>query len=451
MLLSELAGADIGILGTGREGQAAWRWLRARLPGQALTLYTEGQPPAGFSEELEPGLDRLHQGPLAGFDLARHQVLVRSPGISPLRRELQDAVRAGARITTASNLWFAAHPAARTLCITGTKGKSTTTALTAHLLSAAGREVITAGNFGRPMLEFEDADPDWWVIELSSYQLHDLEGRPGIGALLNLSDEHLDWHGDARRYRAAKLRLAGLLAGRPLVANHADPGLRAALADYAGITWFNHPGEGFRVEGEGVAGPGLGPDGLRLPGLPGRHNLANLAAALTLVAKAGVPVVEARRALADFRGLPHRLHVLGERDGLRWVDDSLATTPVATLAALDALGGAVVTLLVGGFERGVDWSGLAGGFRAAAPHAVIGLPDNGPRVLSELAAGGLSPEGGMHQAGDLAAAVSQARELTPAGGTVLLSPGAPSFPRFRDYQERGLAFARLAGFPGNGT
>ena len=148
--------------------------------------------------------------------------------------------------------------------------------------------------------------------------------------------------------------------------------------------------------------------------------------------------------LRRFEPLPHRLKEVHDDGRLRYVDDSLATTPVATLAALEAFRGTPVTVLVGGFERGLDWRALADRFRAAAPFALIGMPDNGPDVLAQLRAGGLCPPGGLHPVDDLQTGVSLARKLCPSGGIVLLSPGAPSFPRFENYRERGLAFAAAA-------
>jgi UDP-N-acetylmuramoylalanine--D-glutamate ligase len=445
VLISELAAADIGILGFGREGRAAWKFLRERLPDKQLVLYSEDDLDTEIRESLDPERDLLLRGPLQSHELKRHDLLVRSPGISPYRQELRDAAAAGVEFTSASSLWFAANPEARTICITGTKGKSTTTALTAHLLRASGLEVITAGNIGRPMLEFRDAKPDWWVIELSSYQLCDLEARPDIGAITNLSDEHLDWHGGQQAYRADKLRLADLLQGRPLVGNYLDLQLREALHNYPGVHWFNGS-KGFCAGPAKVLQDGVPLSGTSPPGMPGRHNLANVAAAMTLAAVADGLPGDVAAALSDFQGLPHRLHELGTRNGLRYIDDSLSTTPVATLAALEALAGGQVTLLLGGLNRGLDWRAHTADFIRLAPNAVIGIPDSGPHILAMLEEGGLEPEGGMHQAQSLGQAVQMARKLTPPGGIVLLSPGAPSFPQFRDYRERAEVFANAAGF-----
>ena len=192
----DFASARIAILGTGREGRAAWRWLRARHAGIELTLIDEKEPDPAFARLLGAE-DRLITGPLETVGLQEFDVLVRSPGISIYRDCLRRALAAGVTVTTPSSLWFSAHRDQRTICITGTKGKSTTSALLAHVLASQGYAVRLAGNIGKPLLECDDLGVDWWVIELSSYQLADLEAEPTLAVLLNLSPEHLDWHGDA--------------------------------------------------------------------------------------------------------------------------------------------------------------------------------------------------------------------------------------------------------------
>jgi len=433
----------VAILGTGREGRAAWRWLRARFPGMALTLIDEKTPAEEFTALLGAA-DRLEIGPLEQARLERFALLIRSPGISLYREPLQQALAAGSRSTTASSLWFAAHPDARSVCVTGTKGKSTTSALIAHVLEKTGSRVCLAGNIGRPLLDCEDRDVDWWVIELSSYQLADLAGKPSLAVLLNLTPEHLDWHGGEARYRQDKLRLADLANGNPIVANAADPLLREALAGRGSVHWFNGPA-GFHVRsgrlwfGDSVLDPVLP------AGLPGAHNLANLAAVLTVTALAGVEFETALSTLPGFRPLPHRLQLLGERDGLRFINDSISSTPVATAAALQSLAGQEVTLIVGGLDRGLDWTPYMRTFAELTPRAVIGLPDSGPRIVAALQDAGIRPVAGLHQAAGLADAVTLACRLAVRPGTVLLSPGAPSFPRFVDYRDRGRQFARLCG------
>jgi UDP-N-acetylmuramoylalanine--D-glutamate ligase len=441
LVTRDLVGRDVAILGAGREGLAVRDRLRALAPDQELTFYSEAPPDSTTLARLGDW-DRLQTGPLDGAVLARHDVLVRSPGVSPYRPALRDAREAGVSFTTGTNLWMAEHPEARTLCVTGTKGKSTTSALLHHLLREAGARAALAGNIGVPLVGCAASTADWWVVELSSYQICDLEAPPWLTLLLNLSDEHLDWHGGADNYRRDKLHLARLAPEGRLFANGAELALRSALADRPDTHWFNES------PGIHLADHQLWEGGRPLPPLsaaPGDHNLVNLAGALSVTDALGFRPEPLAAALESFEGLPHRLSTLGSVRGIRLVDDSLSTTPVATLAALQALEDLpAVTVLVGGMDRGLDWSEHAEAFRAAGPHAIVAMPDSGPAVLQALESRGVAPPAGLHEAKDMADAVSRALELTPAGGAVLLSPGAPSFPRYADYRERAAAFASAA-------
>ena len=195
--------------------------------------------------------------------------------------------------------------------------------------------------------------------------------------------------------------------------------------------------------------PGMVVVGTRMDGnlsLPGLHNLQNVAAALTAIAAAGCEMECATRSVQAFQPLPHRLQLLGEVHGITYINDSIATTPVSTLAALESLQGKPVLLLVGGLDRGLDWTEAAQAFLENPPRAVIGMPGNGPKILATLAKAGLSPEKGLHESPDLAHAVAVAQRLADKGDVIVLSPGAPSFPQFTDYRERGHAFAGFSGF-----
>ncbi len=446
MLLCELASRDIAILGAGREGLATWRWLQQHFPEKGITVYDEGPRIGLLDKSLTALRSRLVTGPFDVEALARHDILIRSPGISPYRSELTALRDAGMRFSSASNLWFAQHPGEKTICITGTKGKSTTAALTAHLLRAAGCSVQLAGNIGLPLLACPDAGIDWWVIELSSYQLVDLEARPTLAAILNLTDEHLDWHGGTVAYQHDKLRMASLADGAPLVANHADKLLSKRLSAQRNVIWFGRE-EGYHVIENQLWHGTARIEDLPRASLPGPHNLANLAAALTIVEQAGENCEKLWAALATFSPLPHRLQFLGRRKGVEYVNDSLSTTPVATMAALEALKGSRVILLVGGMDRGVDWRPLVPQMKENVPYAVICIPDSGSSIAAVLSTSGLETAGGIDCAIDLAQAMQMAAKLAKPGDTVLLSPGAPSFPRFEDYADRGRCFAELAGFP----
>lgn len=444
MRKENLTGRKIGILGLGREGQAARQHMRSVVPGLDLDLISETPPGQAFAGQLGKN-DRVITGPLSQAGLERYDLLVRSPGISPYRQSIRAALSAGVEITTQSNLWFAAHPDERTICISGTKGKSTTSALIAHTLRACGYRVNLAGNIGRPLLACNDDEADWWVIELSSFQLTDLDARPTVAVMLNLSEDHLDWHGSETVYRRDKLRLVKLAGKSPVIVNAADPVLADTLSRHPDITWFNRA-SAIHVEGCSILdGEKVLP--LSVPEeLPGAHNLANIAAALTVIKTLGADVQAAARAIASFQSLPHRLQLVGERGGVRFVNDSIASSPVATAVALQAFSGYPVTLIIGGLDRGLDWTPYMKAFKSAMPQAVIAIPDNGPQIIGVLHKASLHAEHGFHEVAGLEEAVKLAENITPGGGVVLLSPGAPSFPQFADYRDRGQQFARLCGF-----
>lgn len=444
MKAAELADKKIGILGIGREGQAVREYLRDLCPGITLDLICESLPDPEFAARLSAE-DQLLVGPLSEARLETYDLLVRSPGVSIYRDAIQRAKTAGTEFTTPSTLWFAGHKQAKTICITGTKGKSTTSALIAHLLRACGFRVQLAGNIGLPLLGCDDGDVDWWVIELSSYQLADLEATPTVALIINVADEHLDWHGGVEAYRQDKLRLISLAAAAPVIANAADPVLVDALSGRAKVHWFNSETE-FHVADSRIMN-GTSELDVEMPqGLPGMHNLSNAAAALSVIRVIGADMEIAVKAISSFESLPHRLQTVGERAGVCYVNDSISSTPLATSAALQALSGNTITLIVGGLDRGLDWTLYMDVFKSCPAVAIIALPDNGRRIIDTMRESGLNPDQGFHLVAGLPEAVLLAEKLTPAGGVVLLSPGAPSFPQFKDYQDRGRQFARLCGF-----
>ena len=460
MRISQLEGQRVALWGWGREGRAAWQAIRARLPAQPLTLFcneAEAADAAALGDALLATRTLADAGALSAFD-----VVVKSPGISPYRPEAVAAAAQGTRFIGGTALWFAAHPQARTVCVTGTKGKSTTTSLLAHLLRAGGHRTALAGNIGLPLLEVpEDPAPAFWAIELSSYQTGDVAAsgtRPEVAVVLNLFPEHLDWHGSEQRYIDDKLALVTAAKPRTAVLNAADPRLAMLDLPDSRVAWFNRE-DGWHLRGEALyRGDAFVFDTATVP-LPGRHNRGNLCAVLAAIEALGLDAVPLAAASQDFRPLPHRLQWLGERDGIGYVNDSISTTPHASLAALDCHRGDRVAILLGGHDRGLDWTAFSARLREHAPAAVLTMGGNGPRIHALLEP--LAVEGGfaLEAAADLADAVARARRLLGGDGVVLLSPGAPSFGAYRDYTERGRHFAALAGFdpdaisaiPGLGT
>jgi len=438
MRMAELANRRVAIWGFGREGHAVIRALRTRLPAQLLTLFcsaAEVDAARAFDAALEVIAGEPDAATLAQFD-----VVVKSPGISAYKPALLAARAQGTQFTSGTALWFAENPDARVIGVTGTKGKSTTSALLAHLARSLGVRTALAGNIGLPLLELLGQQADLWVIELSSFQTGEA-GPLELGVITSLYEEHLDWHGSRERYVADKLRLADV--SRQLLVNALQPVLLARTQAHPQRLLFGQP-EGWHVAGDFIRRGTQAVFAIAQLAAPGLHNALNACAALAALEAVGMDALAAAPALASFRPLPHRLQPLGEHDGWHWVNDSISTTPLATLAALESLHGRAVTVLVGGHDRGLDWTPFVDVVRHTPPNAIICMGGNGGRIAEALRAAAVSCP--LLQVSDLVAAVNSAKACTPTGGVILLSPGAPSFDQFKDYAERGRQFTALAGF-----
>jgi UDP-N-acetylmuramoyl-L-alanine---L-glutamate ligase len=442
--LADLRDKSVAVWGTGREGRAAVTAIAAHGPSRLLAV----DDSANFlSVPWEGELAAL--APLAGGDhafgaLVAADVVVRSPGVPQTHPWMAELPKRGVTITGGSALWMADH-ADRTVGVTGSKGKSTTAALISHLLAAVGRANVFGGNIGVPLLDLPVAE--LYVLELSSYQCSDLTDSPRVAVVTALFPEHLDAHGGEREYYRDKLNL---LAYGPelIVVNGADERLMGELSNARDAQGWGPVAVGtedsrFRIEpDEWVYASDtrlFRRDTLRLRG---KHNGRNLCVALAVLDGMGVDVVDQRsvleHAVAAFEGLPHRLAEIEDPSGLTFVDDTLATSPYSAMYAIDAYEGRPLTVLVGGTDRGLDYAPLRHHLQDREI-TVIGLPDSGPRILAELA--GL-PGVRTENAEDLPAAVRLARKLTPPGGVVLLSPAAPSYGRFRNFEHRSEVFAR---------
>ncbi len=449
MRFAEFEGANVAIWGYGREGHSALAALRRRLPDKPLTLYCDESEAAGLphARGLRGGLHVCTEPPDVDA-LASHDIVIKSPGISAYKPEILAACQRGTRFTSGTALWFGEHVSgqrddARVVAVTGTKGKSTTTALIAHCARALGIRTALAGNIGLPLLDLDGRRADLWAIELSSFQTGEA-GSVELGVVVSLAEDHLDWHGSRERYVSDKLKLADV--SRTLLVDAAAPLLMQRTAAHPCRATFGDA-HGWHVQGGGVWQGCDRVFELTVLSLRGAHNARNVCAALGALGLLGFDARAAAASLHDFRPLPHRLTPLGVREGIEWIDDSISTTPAAALAALESLRGRTVTLILGGHDRGLDWAVFAQALRVAPPHAVIVQGAAGSRIARALRDAAVACA--VEETADLAAAVARARNLTAASGVVLLSPGAPSFDQFRDYAERGRTFARLAGFDGD--
>jgi UDP-N-acetylmuramoylalanine--D-glutamate ligase len=434
---SALDNCRIGVWGAGVETRSFARALHSHLARARITVVVlEGSADA---PELTDGA-RVVGASEAVDALAACDVLVRSPGVSRHRPELRAIAARGTPIVTPTGLWFSERNGRNTIGITATKGKSTTASLVAHLVAAAGRSVQLAGNIGRPVLELLDGgETELAVVELSSYQIADLEHGPSVAMAGNLYREHLNWHLTDEAYRRDKLRLLSLPGVERCVVNALSPEVMAAPRA-PGPVFAYGTAPGWHVGDDGsVVKDGGAPLARDVLPLRGPHNALNLCGALTALEALDIPLPALPEAFVGFEALPHRLQTVHRADGVEWVDDSISTTPESTIAALASFPDERLILIGGGFDRGQDYTEL-GQVAARSGVKVLTLPVTGVRLARAVREAG----GDAREVDDIPAAVAAARALAAPGTVVLLSPGAPSFNMYVDYQARGDHFRDLA-------
>jgi UDP-N-acetylmuramoylalanine--D-glutamate ligase len=439
MRAADLGRRRVAIWGLAREGRAAIRLLRQAHPGLPLVLIDDdaaARPP--------PGLANIACAFGAGIAAAleRVEIIVKSPGISLYRDEIEQARKKGRTITSLINLWFAERLPVTTICITGTKGKSTTASLLAHLLTGLGHSTALAGNIGLPVTEI-GAATRYAVIEVSSYQAADFAGVCDIAVLTSLYPEHLDWHRSVENYYRDKANLLRR-ARRRIVAAGAAAAIDPFLGDRRSDLILFGDRDGVHPDDAEIFDAALPLGKVDDPYLARPHNLSDLCAALSVAKALGIAPAAALAAARGFTGLAHRQQELGSKNDVLFVDDSISTIPESTLAALDVYAGRDITLILGGYDRGIDYDRLVAALAQGRARRALCLGESGARIRAALAAGSGSCTASL--ARSMAEAVATALRTTPPGGVVLLSPAAPSYGQYRDFRERGHDFARQAGF-----
>ena len=439
-------GREVAVIGLGRSGAAATRLLRAR----DVTVYASD---SGDGADLEKSAGALRAlgatVELGGHDLPRIRAAaaaILSPGIPPTAPPVLAARTAGVPVRAEADLGLEALEGVPYIAVTGTNGKTTTTALLAHVLRCVGREAVAGGNIGVPLCELalRNRPPAWVALELSSFQLHDCPRvAPRAGILTNLAPDHLDRYATVDAYFADK----GLFFrnARPescWVLNGDDPASLAMVENVAGRKrmfsvlgradgWVERRGGLRLMLGEAEL---LERSALRLLG---DHNVANaLAAALAVYSVTDAEPASIGQGLASFGPLPHRLETILEVEGVLWINDSKATNLASTEVALRAVERPCV-LLLGGRHKGESYRRLLPGLRRGC-RAVVAYGEAARIVREDLGA-----EVQVVDADTFEDVITRARELARPGDAVLLSPACSSYDMFRDYEERGARFRAL--------
>jgi UDP-N-acetylmuramoylalanine--D-glutamate ligase len=456
-LLAERRG-EFAVLGLGRSGIAAVRLLRAA----GLSVYASDASPAESVRRAAALLER--EG--ASVDVGGHNIpriahcvmLVVSPGIPPTAPPIVAAHRAGIPVVSEVEVALRLQPALRYIAVTGTNGKTTTTALIGHLLRALGHDAADVGNIGTPVSELalRPTPPAWAALEISSFQLHDTPGiMPDVGVLTTLSPDHLDRYANVQEYYADKQRLfANAEATSRWVTTADSADVNALVAGIPG-QWLRFSVHRTDVDGyyDRTSGmlyvfgePLVARDMLALAG---DHNVANVLAAVLAVMAADplhrIPSARAAiaTALGTFAALAHRLEPVGDRHDVLWLNDSKATNVDSTTMALASMTRPTIVLL-GGRHKGESYTALVPELLRTAK-AVLAFGEAGALIIGDLEAplhGRVPVE---HCGADtFEQVVMRARALAVAGDVVLLSPACSSYDMFNNYEERGREFARLA-------
>ncbi len=430
LILNRLRGKRILVLGFGREGRSTWRFLHKYLPEATVAVADKNEM------ELVQYFGTSYLEAIYDYD-----IVIKTPGIS-----LKDFDTKGVEITSQTDL-FLSQFHRQTIGISGTKGKSTTTSLIYHLLKSSGRDAILTGNIGIPCFDvMEEIKPDSIVVyELSAHQLEYVHNSPHVGVLLNVFEEHLDHFGTFERYKAAKLNLLRFmdkddtaiiheslsLDAHRVIASEATQSRTFSLFDLKNII-----------------------DRTVLP-LKGDHNLLNIKAALLACDAYGMDFHELIPYLYTFKPLEHRLEPVGIFDGVSFVNDSISTIPQATIQACKALG-RVDFLLLGGFDRGIDYQPLADYLKQnPVPHLLF-TGKAGERMMELIygvSTGSTtcdvkvpeSVEGPtLYYYANMEEAFAYIATQAQNGDVVLLSPAASSYDQYKNFEERGRKFKALA-------
>lgn len=442
----------VGILGLARSGRSAARLARAR----GHDVFASD---AGASAEVLAAADEVRglggaaeTGGHSAAELAACDVIVVSPGIPPTVAILRDPELAD--VPRISELEFAFRElSAPVIAITGTNGKSTTTALTTHLLVAAGFDAAAAGNIGTALsdIALRPQQPEWVVVEASSFQLADIDTfAPRIGVLTNLSPDHLDRYPSVEAYYADKARMFSNATPTSIwVLNAEDAAATELPGEADGIRRVFRVNTRLHVQEEGGWIDAAGDLRIRLDSTEtrlvhhtelrvlGEHNRANALAAAVTAASAGAAPESIAQGLRTFGGLEHRLEVVADRGGVLWVNDSKATNIGSTVVALRSLSRPLI-LLLGGRHKGEPYTGLLPALTERRVR-IIAFGEAEAIIERELSAHVPVERAG----GDFEAVVARAAAAAQPGDAVLLSPACASFDMFRDYEERGRRFKEL--------
>jgi len=431
MRIQDLNGKKVCIVGYGREGAAMFQGIEKYAPDAKVTV--ADLSPNAFKElsdenrrtSLTSGYT-LQSGEKTMFrEFDSFDVIIKSPGVPP------STLPTGQwPLTSSTQIFFDTikGSGATVIAVTGSKGKSTTSSLLYAILKAANKDVFLIGNIGEPAIAYlADAKKGTiFVFEMSSYQLMNLTASPNIAVLTSFFPEHLDYHGSLENYIDAKSN----------VAQHQSTD---------GVVYFNETNDTCQSIADMSKGEKHAfsftdaPVTIDQTKLKGTHNLSNIAAAFKVATEqCGVSQGSAIDVIKQFTPLTHRLELIATKDGIEWINDSISTTPESAIAALDALGDRVKTIILGGQDRGYDFSKLGKRLKDSSVKVAILLPDSGTTIGNAIKKSTNNVT--LLRVSTMAEAVNAAKKHAAKDSIVLLSPASPSYGHFKNFEDRGEQF-----------
>ncbi len=425
------------ILGFGKEGKFAFNYWRKNQSRFKVWLADRNKIIAPDKNCLIREGKNYLQG-LEDFDL-----IIKTPGISNQFLEIISAKERGVVFTSITEI-FLKNCRGTVIGVTGTKGKSTTATLIYRSLKAAGKKVHLVGNIGKDPLKYlkNNTEKDFFVYELSSYQLENLQASPQIAVMINIFPDHLPYHGGFRNYCEAKANIAKWQKAKDyFIYNSEFPFVKAIAAqnlatkkDYSG-TW--------KIENNFLFFEGKKLMPLSEIKLPGEHNIKNISAVAAVIEILKLPLTCVRAGVKNFGGLEHRLELVGPKNDLYFYDDAISTTPESTLVAIEYLGSQLGTIFLGGEDRGYNFIALAKKIKKIDISNIILFPDSGLRIKEELKkVYGEKPLPKILETKNMDEAVRFAAKNTEKGKAVLLSTASPSYSIFKNFEEKGMLFKK---------
>ena len=453
-ILKKITDYQIIIFGLGSEGLSTYRFLRSRLPNSNFIIIDE-RPLAELNQlwtelitensktQFTTSLTEIPQ------DELRHSLLFKTPGIPISHPIVQKIIDAGSEVSSNTQLFFdlvtehnsaGDKPQITIIGVTGTKGKSTCASLIHHVLEKNKLDSYLGGNIGRPALDAwmkwdgnKKQTPALFVLELSCHQLAELKSSPHIAVVQDIVSEHLDYYDDFEQYYQSKTQIARFQSKKDLIIFNKESKTASQLALLSKGKKIS-----FSLKDKKLM------EIAKVTPLMGEHNLYNVIPAIIVAQKFKLTNSQIKKAVKTFKPLPHRLEFVAEINGVKYYDDSIATVPEATIAALKTFPDKKIILIAGGYERQQDYKALAAEIIKCNVKSLSLLPPTGQRLLLEIEQ--FNPcnqlRASIESFFGMDEAVHYAVKKAQPGDVVLLSPGAASFNNFTDYIDRGNQFKK---------